>query len=269
MEILLQPERAGQEAQSVVHLGESAQCLFKNCVFSLRANHNVQLNVVTLVDLAQMMKADSPPVFPARADFQDCFIRGKGNVVALRGCRLLEVEVKNSLIALDGSLLNIETAAKPMPMSQGVQWKMERSSIFTSDSLFAFQSSKSGKVLTKSDARISRCLLVSLDPEKPVVQLDRTISADLGKYLSWENCNENYFANFSDLRRWKEDYFEQKSEYGKLTFPKLDGENRRTLWDALPDWFVPMESEMNNIADFGLPTDMRNRLKPMPTPPEE
>jgi serine/threonine protein kinase len=267
MEILLEPTNAGQDSLSAVHLGECAQCVFKNCIFSLRATSNIQLSVVTFVDLAQMMKLEPPPPFPARVECHECFVRGKGDLVALRGCRGLDVEVKHSLVALDGSLLKVEAAGKPMAKNQGVRWTMDRSSIFTTESLFALRS-KTGKVLTETEAKMSHCLLVSLELDQPVVLLEKAINGDLAKYLKWTG-EENYYANFSDQRRYQEDPAEQKSEVGKLNFPKLDNENRPVLWDALPEWFTPAESERRVIADFGLPLETRNRLRPaLPSPDE-
>ena len=73
------------------------------------------------------------------------------DVVSLRGCRKLNVEMTNSLVALDGSLLDIRAINKEMAMDLGVRWNMARSSIFTNKAIFAFQF-ESSKGLTRTSA---------------------------------------------------------------------------------------------------------------------
>jgi serine/threonine protein kinase len=270
MEFLLDPE-AGYSRRSIVQMGEAADLVFEKCIFSLRATNRVELSVVTFVDLDRMMKMEtlSPPAL-AKVEFHECFIRGKGDLVALQGCRKLNVDMTNSLVALDGSLLNIEAASKTMPMTQGVNWKMERSSIFTTVPVFALNS-KPGTVLTETHAKIKDCLLASLGSDQDVVSPDMD---KLSKYLKWE-CEHNYYANFDKdkLRDWQGKVPEVITDYGKVTFPKLSDEAKRTLWDATPEMFKPADPEQERlIREFGLPLDseqrLEQRLMPPPNPDE-
>jgi len=266
MEFLLDPE-AGYSRRSIVQMGEAADLVFEKCIFSLRATNRVELSVVTFVDLDRMMKMEtlSPPAL-AKVEFHECFIRGKGDLVALQGCRKLNVDMTNSLVALDGSLLNIEAASKTMPMTQGVNWKMERSSIFTTVPVFALNS-KPGTVLTETHAKIKDCLLASLGSDQDVVSPDMD---KLSKYLKWE-CEHNYYANFDKdkIRDWQGKVPEVISDYGKVTFPKLSDEAKRTLWDATPEMFKPADPEQERmIREFGLPLESEQRLLPPPNPDE-
>lgn len=262
LEFLLDPGQEAFDSQSVVHLGEAGHCIFKQCVITLRTE-KVQLSAVTFIDLERMMKMDSPAPGGGRVEFHECFIRGKGDLVSLRGCRLLHVDMKNSLVALDGSLLDITAADKAMAMEQGVRWKMERSSVFTTDSIFALRC-MTGVGLTKTEADIKGCLFVSLLPERPVVLLDMK-NSDLGEYLGWKG-EQNYYANFDKdkVSEWKSLFSETrasetKAEFGKVGLPKLNDENRQLLWDAELDWFRPGEPE--RIQGFGLPADSAEKLK--------
>jgi hypothetical protein len=264
MQFLLDPVQTGRESLSVVHVGEAAHCIFKKCVVSLRTTQpNIELNVVTFVDLDRMMKMDSPAPPAARVEFHECFVRGKGDLVSLRGCRLLYVEMKNSLVALDGSLLDIDAKDKNMPMGQGVRWKMERTSVFTTDSIFALRS-KTGVGLTKTQADIDGCLFVSLLPEKPIVLLDMK-NGDLDKFLDWRG-EQNFYANFDkeNVRAWKDLFSETdaKADFGKLALPKLklSDENRQPLWEAELDWFKPAEADQKRVESFGLPADAERTL---------
>src|SRR5205807_7364749 len=136
MEVLLDPTIQDEVTQSIAHLGELAHLRFSNCVLTLKAPENVQLNVAKFIDLSAMLKMKSTSTATPRVDFHECFVRGRGDLVTLHGYRLLDVEMKNSLVALHGSLLEIHAANKEMPMSQGVAWKMTKSSIFSADAAF-------------------------------------------------------------------------------------------------------------------------------------
>ena len=213
-----------------------------------------------------MMKSEMPTAGAGRVEFHECFVRGKGDLVALNGCRLLNVEMKKSLVTLDGSLLDIEAGSKSMPMSQGVRWDMERSSIFTTDSVFALRS-KFGSVLTETHADVRGCLLASLatEPLAPVITLDREL--DFDALVKWKG-QQNFYANFDKLRDWKDR--ETNMEYGRLTLPKLTQANQKALWEATPAWFKPTDpDEERVIRDFGQPADSEKRMMQPLTEPEE
>jgi serine/threonine protein kinase len=280
MEFLLDPE-AGYDRCSVVQMGGAAHVKFERCWFALKATNRVELSVVTFPDLDRTMKMDMPSPALSTVDFHECFVRGKGDVVALQGCRKLNVEMTNSLVVLDGSLLDIAAATKTMPMSEGVQWKMDRSSIFTKESLFALHS-KTGTVLTETHAKIKDCLLVPLAPDQAVVLLEMSRDVKLSAYLKWD-CEHNYYANFEidKLREWKDHVPEMimdgadagpldgRSNSGKISFPKLTDEARQRLWDATPDMFKPTDPELQRrISGFGLPLESEQRMM-QPARPDE
>ena len=258
LEFLLDPE-PGYDRRSVVQMGEAAQVKFERCVFALKATNRVELSVATFLDLDKTMKMESSSPGPAKVEFLECFVHGKGDLVALQGCRKLNAEMTNSLVALDGSLLHIDAGIKSMPMNQGVHWKMNRSSIFTTDPIFTFHS-KAGTTLTETHAEITYCLLASLSPERDVVEIFR--DDKLSKYLRWE-CEHNYYANFDadKLRDWKERFPEMASDSGKVTFPKLSDEAKRALWDATQDVFTPADPEQ--VKEYGSRLKSEQRIPPI------
>jgi hypothetical protein len=273
LEFLLDPE-AGYDRRSVVQMGEAVHIVLEKCVFSLKGTNRVELSVATFLDLDKTMKMETSSPLPAKVEFHECFVRGKGDLVALQGCRKLDVLVTNSLIALDGSLLDVDASSKAMAMSQGVQWKMDRSSIFTTEPLFALHA-KTGTMLTETNAKIKDCLLaaLALNGDQDVVWLDTSREAKLGAYLKWDG-EHNFYANFDKdkLREWKDKIPEVITDFGKLTFsPKLGEDAKRPpLWEATPDLFKPIEADQERLNGFGLPPESEKRLLPASPPvPDE
>ncbi len=283
MKIVLAPAK-GNASRSVVKMGDSAQCVFKSCTFSMRPGSDNKLNIVTFVDLDQVMMKMDPPVAssPARVEFDECFVRGKGDLVALQGCRLLHVDLTNSLVVLDGSLLDIDASPKEMPMDQGVHWKMTGTSVFSRKSLFALHAPTS-KALTRTHAEIKGCLLASLalDQSVPIIALPPNVEDNkFRKYVEWKG-ERNFYANFdtqgNNLRDWKDKVIEvwkekkvaeMESDFGTLT-TKLTEDNMQALWDATPDMLKPMDAEQERMINgFGMPPELEKRLLPPPALPE-
>src|SRR4029079_14540168 len=77
MEIVLDPGQNAQVSQSMIQMGEST-CVFRGCVFTLRAANREQLNVVSSIDFERMMKSETPTTPGGKVEFHDCFVRGKG-----------------------------------------------------------------------------------------------------------------------------------------------------------------------------------------------
>jgi hypothetical protein len=273
LELRLDPAKTGFVAQSIVHLGESAQCSFKNCVCTLRRVNAVQLNVVafTDLDLGMMMKTEPGSVTIPRAEFRDCFVRGKGDLISVRGCRPLQVEVEDSLIALAGQLLDTEASNKPMPTDKAMMsWKMTRSSFFTTESAFSLRA-KTGKGLAKTDVKLEGCLLAGLTPDEPIasLMLNDTREDTFGELLSWEGNKQNYYANFNRTLDWKEQFPEMNSEYDKLVFPKITDEVKQNLWDAVPGYFKATDAELGRLKGYGLQLTPEVEQRLLPTLDEE
>jgi serine/threonine protein kinase len=102
-------------SQAVATLVGDGQCTFKDCVVTLDpAGQETALAVAALADSAAAMKMKGQPPGPVSASprlaFDNCFVRGKGDLIWGRGSRPFDLDLKNSLVALDGNLLNVEAA---------------------------------------------------------------------------------------------------------------------------------------------------------------
>src|SRR5262249_62370926 len=99
-------------SQAVATLVGDGQCSFKDCVMTLdQAGRGTALSVVTLADGSGAMKMKGQPGLasaPPRLAFDNCFVRGKGDLIWSRGSRPFDLDLKNSLVAPDGNLPTVE-----------------------------------------------------------------------------------------------------------------------------------------------------------------
>src|SRR5262249_3789651 len=105
LEIRLRP-RGDDDWCAVVSFFGDGECVLKNCWVTLeRSSHKA---VLAVLPEKRMAKAASSTKRP-RLLVENCFIRGQGDFLWMQEGHSAEVSIDNSLIALSGSLLNIES----------------------------------------------------------------------------------------------------------------------------------------------------------------
>jgi hypothetical protein len=101
----------------VTSLIGDGQCVFKNCVVTLDPGNRemgenpLTLAVATLVDNGDVMKMKNQPGavnLDPRLEFDNCFVRGAGDLLWSRVSRPLALDLTNSLVALRGNVLKVE-----------------------------------------------------------------------------------------------------------------------------------------------------------------
>jgi hypothetical protein len=115
LEFLLRP-RDRFDVQALVALAGDGQCLFKNCAITLdRGGRTTTLAVATVPEVGKVMKTDMPTARPRelgpQLSFENCFVRGDGDLVWGRTTRPFELAATSTLAALTGSFLNLEVRA--------------------------------------------------------------------------------------------------------------------------------------------------------------
>jgi serine/threonine protein kinase len=211
LEIRLQPpNRSGFKAQAVVKIAQDGTCTFNKCVITLRNPRNADLAVVSLVDPAGVMKMDKPETRPARTGanarvtFQDCFVRGEGELVWVRSSRPFDLDCANSLIALTGSLLNIEAArddALPVTAGQSVNVKLSHLTAYLGGYLVRLKAGRDLKSLVPVHCKpIADCLFVAAD-KKTLIHLDGPSANDdkMKTLVQWEGCKNNYYSDYDHM----------------------------------------------------------------------
>ena len=119
LEFRLRPRDSRCDWQAVAVLGGDGTVAFKDCVVTLDGRDAaVPLAAVILPDYKDAMVQPGSPGLP-KAVFDSCFVRGDGDLVAARASRPFEVDVKDSLVAVKGSLLTVDGGKQDLRLAAG------------------------------------------------------------------------------------------------------------------------------------------------------
>ena len=206
LEFLLKPAKSGYLSQSVVSVAGTGHCSFQRCAMTLDATGSETswpLAVTVLLDPSQVMKMDtSTPAAPdkvPKVDFDGCFVRGKGELVAVRASRPLALKAANSVIALAGSLLSVDGNSTREPVDSGINVKLDKVTAYLTDHLVLLRTSKDMKDMVRVDVQQDNCLIASAT-RKGVVHFDGpgTNEQTVKDRLSWAG-QHNAYSNFQTM----------------------------------------------------------------------
>jgi hypothetical protein len=241
LEFLLKPDRGDYSSQTVVAIAGYGRCLFKQCVITLDpAFKEVRLSAVTLLDSKGVMK------MPTKADgrtapevvVRTCLIRGQGSLLAGRACRPYDLDVANSLVVLEGSLLDADGTPREMMVERGAQIKLAHVTTYLTENLLHLYGGKAGKgFLTLRVEPASDCLFAS--PQgKPLVHLESLDSEEqMRRAFAWKGGN-NAYSGFDKM-------LEMQPGDGEVVMRRFDPES----------W----QKSFANIADAN-PTFLKQKL---------
>jgi hypothetical protein len=207
LQFLLKPSQREFKAQAVVTVAGVGECAFKNCVITLDtedAAEGVRLAAVALADPADFKKmggASGSARDSARVALDGCFVRGKGDLVAVRASRPFDLDIANSLVALAGSFLNVKGKGKDVPIEPPVRVTLARSTAYLTGNLVLLQTDNDAKDLVRIEVvSASHCLFTSAGGSKALVHFDGDLT-DENKMKSrfiWKG-DDNACSNFEQL----------------------------------------------------------------------
>jgi hypothetical protein len=226
LEVRLRPARDEFEAQAVVALAGDGQFALRNCVVTLdRAGRKAALAVATLPDPGRrMMDVGMAPARPhdqgPHLILERCFVRGEGDLFWARASRPAEVEMRNSLVVVTGSLLNVE-AAREVLATGTMAVTLDRVTTCLAGNLLRVRTGKDLKALTPLECRPSGCLFMPSAPsgDRVLVHLegpesDETALKDKVRWVGGPNA----YGGFNCLLNF------QAPEEGKMPQPStLEG----------------------------------------------
>jgi hypothetical protein len=207
LEFLIKPSEEQLRVQ-VATLAGDGECAFRGCVITLDrgsdASVDANLAVALLDPLGREMKMKTD--LPGRSSDQGpllvlegCVVRGEGDLLWNRASRPCELNATNSLVALRGSLLNLEVptdAPAPSP-GQKVLMTLRNVTTWLGNSLIHLAPGKDGKGLLPMTCVTGECLFLPAQPSRSFIQVE---ASDLGEKavkekLRWTGM-KNAFGGF-------------------------------------------------------------------------
>jgi hypothetical protein len=260
-------------------------------VATLDGTPDVHLALVTLADPNTAMRLEpragrqGPEV-----RFQDCFVRGEGDLVLARASRPFRLDLENALVVVTGSLLTVEGNTDDTPAQPAAQIRLTRLTGYLSDPFVHLRAGKNTKGLVFTNLVASDCLFAAAG-SKSLVHLEGLENEDQMRRLFAWNGEHNVYNGFQQLldlqpresdttmppppfgkTQWE--LFTRESdarfEPGKVRFSATLGPES-TLTKVMPsDFRLRAESELH-----GCGADLERLPKPLEenalgiTPPQE
>ncbi|HWY87560.1 MAG TPA: hypothetical protein VNX28_12580, partial [Gemmataceae bacterium] len=288
LEFVLEPDQENFKAMTVVFMGGNASCTLKNCLITMRPSDSIKhpkrvpLSVVTLADPELAMKmATGSPRPAAEIHLLDSFVRGEGDVLAVRASRPMDLEVNNTLLAMAGSLLSVQAGAKEPAPEAEARIRLNHVSAFLTEPLLAFRSGKHPKGFVPAGVDAANSLFIGLG-DKPFVLIEANDFTDgsLRDYFVWKGEHNAYgtYEKMLVIRpdegqplfsmnnpRWWIDYTkEADSKVLALAF-NISPMATRSLWSAGSDFFMPNPDLREELLPFGAVVSIELLPRSVPT----
>jgi len=207
LEFEMPPTPAGLKTQSLVFVTGEGQCTFKKCLFTLKDSREPQAprSLFMLPDPSSVMRKDTkgPSQGGPKLRLEGCFVRGDGELVTVRGSQAFNLEVEDSLIALDGSLLTMDGSTKEPPTKPPVQVSLTRVTVYVNEPLLVLRACESkpmpGLVPTHV-VQVANCVIASGREKNALVHLEGMDSDEqMRRLFTWGEGKQNIYSGFMNM----------------------------------------------------------------------
>ncbi|HZV06506.1 MAG TPA: serine/threonine-protein kinase [Gemmataceae bacterium] len=201
LKIRLRP-RGDDDWCAVFSFFGDGECVLKNCVVTLeRSSRKAALAVLPQKRMAKAASSTKRP----RLLVENCLIRGQGDFLWMQDGHSAEVAIENSVIALSGSLLNIESNKQgekdDQPSSLApLTLRLRKVTTYLGENLIRLHADKDVKGLPKLRCEPSDCLFLPAR-DRALVRLEGPEAEEksLRDKMSWESTGTNAYGNFTAL----------------------------------------------------------------------
>jgi serine/threonine protein kinase len=195
LEIHLRAREEDADPQTVVSFSGDGECVLKNCLITLDdAGRGTSLAVLP----------ERKPGKGAHLVLENCFIRGQGCLVRAHGGQFAELKIHNSLIALTGSLLSVESD-KELPAAPAGPFTLhlQKCTTYLGEHLIHLRSAKDLKSVAKVQCEAEDCLFLPVgERDRALIRLEGPESEGRGLLdkLSWDGeGKKNAYGSFATL----------------------------------------------------------------------
>jgi serine/threonine protein kinase len=242
LEIQLRP-RGDDDWSAVVAFVGDGECVLKGCLVTLeRSSRKAVLAVLP----HERMKRTASSTKTPRLSVENCFVRGQGDFLWMQDGHSAEVSIDNSLVALSGSLLNLESDSPPDAPARDkdaatapLALRLRRVTTYLGENLIRLHAAKGIKGLPKTRCEPTDCLFLPARGDRALVRLDGPEAEEKGlrEKLSWEGGGRNAYGNFTAL-------LEQQAVDSLMNWPTMSNQEK---------WQREVSGETNSKYNIKLP----------------
>ncbi len=185
-------------ATSIVSLSGAGECTFRNCSITLEDHDELAAVSLGLGDPQQekmMMMMEGADKTAPTINFENVFIRGRGEVIRVRSSRTFQCKAANTLVVLDGNFLTVEPTQMDLAAMNPSVVKLDNITTFLSRQLVHQTASEKklenkGLGLVQVQVQPTNCLFVPVgETHAPLIYLDHIDTLDqVEKVFSWKEA---------------------------------------------------------------------------------
>jgi hypothetical protein len=185
----------------LVVLPGGGQIEIRNSVITMDEGEDLAAVLLTDPRGEMMMAPAGPANWPSpKVTFENVFVRGRGRLVAVKQSRPFELDVKNALVALDGTLIDIDpSTADPSAFGSGAVVQLNRVTTYLGGSLVHFRAAErktemAPAGLARTDVIANNCVFAPAGSSAdPLVRADRLDSKEqVEKWFGWKGRDNVY-----------------------------------------------------------------------------
>jgi serine/threonine protein kinase len=270
----------------VLLLAGSAECIFQHCVVTMDDNAGIPSAVVLLASDADSM-AQLADKSPPHIRMDNCFVRGRGDLLTVRPSRPFQLELNNSLVGLDGSFATIFGQPKETAFPTDGQIVCQHVTTYLNDYWLDFRANEEDRKMTgfsRLQIKCEKCRFVAGN-NRPFVH-GVGIDGDTLKnqVLTWGN-RTNLYGNFSQMldvelpnatammptmpltaKNWRDQTLESEDSFVEMQIARKPSADR--AWSKMrADDFAAKRLDMKK-SDIN-PNDFGANTVELPTPDDE
>jgi serine/threonine protein kinase len=202
LQFLLKPSQPKDPQRvAAVQLIGAESCSFVDCVFTLAEEDDAKATVAHVLDPKQVMVMAGGNPSTAKMKFERCLIRGRGRGIWLPVNRTVEIDLTQSITALNGPVFFAEPDGKPPSVKSVLRFN--RVTVFVGGPLIELHGGKVGEMRTSGlsplEVHTDECLFASVPfAGRSLVEFDGIDPPEATKLLQWVVNSANRYANFPD-----------------------------------------------------------------------
>jgi serine/threonine protein kinase len=229
----------------VLMLAGAAECAFQHCVVTMDDNAGIPSAVVLLSAEADSM-AQLADKSPPHIRLDNCFIRGRGDLLTVRPSRPFHLELNNSLIGLDGSFVTIFGQPKETAFPTDGQIVCQHVTTYLNDYWLDFRANEEDRKMAgfaRLQIKCEKCRFVAGNNRPLLHGVGIDGETLMNQVLSWGN-RSNLYGNFTQMLD-----VELPNATTMMPMMPLTAKNWRNLTFEGEDSFVEMQIAHKPAAD--------------------